>query len=227
MKRMEAPTARRIGQHTAAARASKVVALLMALLAAPLARAQARPGEVNEMLAQIEELRRQVGGLQASLHQRDEWLDTLKKDVGAVGEEVAALKERVASPVALPFLSGPPPSSDVVGVSKVAVFAPRIAVDALHRHDIVFLRVKRVEPGNVRLVAEVELGGDQTQVDLPVDLNGALYVVDWQTSEGQTYNLLLRDGSAGPDSSTQAAATVQVKQLQNQGRFIFVGYRVE
>ena len=133
----------------------------------------------------------------------------------------------MTSPVAQPFLSGPPPSTDAVGVSKVAVFAPRVVVDSARQHDSVFLKVRRVEAGAIRAVADVELGSDQMQVDLPLDQNGALYIVDWQTSEGQTYSLLLRDGSAGTDSSAQPAATVQVKPLQNQGRFLFVGYRVE
>ncbi len=209
----------------------RVAALALAALLAPaLARGQAaRNGgnDTGEMLAQIQDLRRQVAGLHQTLRQRDEWFDALKKDLGAVGDDVASLKDRVVPPVALPFLSGPPPSSDTVGVAKVAVFAPRIAVDSSRRHDIVFLRVKRVEAGAVKPVAELELGGDQLQIDLPLDQNGALYIVDWQTSEGQTYTLLLRDGSGGPESLAQPAASVQVKPLQSQGRFIFVGYRVD
>jgi hypothetical protein len=63
---------------------------------------------------------------------------------------------------------------------------------------------------------------DAVFADLPIDQNGALYLVEWSTTDGQSYNLVLRDGASG-----QPAATVPVKPLQNQGRFVFVGYRVE
>ena len=139
-----------------------------------------------------------------------------------VGDGFEALRERMATTVAGPFLSAPPPSSDLVGVSKVAVFAPRLEAEAQRRRDIVFLKVRRVEAGEVRLVAEVELPADQPGVDLPIDHSGALYIVEWTTSDGNAYALELKDGT-----STQIVATVQVKQLQSQGRFIFVGYRVE
>jgi hypothetical protein len=140
----------------------------------------------------------------------------------AVTEGVDALKDRATSSVAAPFLSAPPPSSDTVGVAKVAVFAPRLEAEAQRRRDIVFLKVKRVEAGLVRLVAEVELPADQAGVDLPVDQSGALYIVEWTTSDGNAYNLQLKDGT-----SALTTALVQVKNLQSQGRFIFVGYRVE
>ncbi len=194
---------------------------LAVVIVSPPARAQ------DELSSRVEDLRHQVDGLQASLRERDQSIDSLKRDLGGVAEDVAVLKERIQSLVALPFLSGPPNSSDAVGVSKVAVFAPRIAVDSPRQHDIVFLRLKRVEATVVRSVAELEIGGDQQQVDLPLDQNGALYVVEWQTSEGQSYNLLLRDGAGGPDSLPPPVATVQVKQLQSQGRFLFVGYRLD
>ena len=109
-----------------------------------------------------------------------------------------------------------------MGVAKVAVFAPRLEAEAQRRRDIVFLKVRRVETGLVRLVAELELPADQPGVDLPIDQSGALYIVDWTTSDGNAYGLQLKDGT-----SAQVVATVQVKQLQSQGRFIFVGYRVE
>ena len=105
----------------------------------------------------------------------------------------------------------------VYSVSRV-----RLEAEAQRRRDIVFLKVRRVEAGAVRLVAEVELSADQPYVDLPIDQSGALYIVEWSTSDGNAYALQLKDGT-----STQVVATVQVKQLQSQGRFIFVGYRVE
>jgi hypothetical protein len=46
--------------------------------------------------------------------------------------------------------------------------------------------------------------------------------VEWSTSDGNAYFLQLKDGA-----SAQTVAQVQVKQLQSQGRFIFVGYRVD
>ena len=55
-----------------------------------------------------------------------------------------------------------------------------------------------------------------------LDDSGALYVVDWETSEGHVYNLVLRDGA-----SEQPAASVRVHEYQGRGRFAFVGYRVE
>ena len=78
------------------------------------------------------------------------------------------------------------------------------------------------EPGAVRTLGEVELVPEATSVDLPLDQNGALYLVEWSTSDGHAYNLVLRDGASG-----QPAATVPVRPLQSQGRFVFVGYRVE
>jgi hypothetical protein len=79
-----------------------------------------------------------------------------------------------------------------------------------------------VEPGALRVLGDLDFTSDQAGVDLPVDQNGALYVLEWSTSEGHTYTLSLRDGASG-----QTAAVVQVKPLQSKGRFIFVGYRVE
>jgi hypothetical protein len=59
-------------------------------------------------------------------------------------------------------------------------------------------------------------------VDLPIDQNGALYLVEWSTSEGHAYNLVLRDGASG-----QPAASVPVRERQSEGRFALVGYRVD
>ncbi|MGH6784244.1 MAG: hypothetical protein ACREBP_06410, partial [Sphingomicrobium sp.] len=120
-----------------------------------------------------------------------------------------------------PFMAAPPPSSDAVGVAKTVVFAPRIEPDTTKRRDLVILKVRRVEAGGVQLVGERELGNEDG-VDLPIDQNGALYIVDWSTAEGQPYNLILRDGTSG-----QAAASAQVRIQQIQGKFIFVGYRAE
>ncbi len=179
-------------------------------------------GEGAQALAELRGLQAQVAALHHELRQRGEAVESLKKDVGALGEEVGSLKDRVTSSVAGPFLSGPPASSDAVGVAKVAVFAPRLEIDAARRHDVLAVRLRRIEPGAVRVVGDVDFSSDQIGVDLPVDQNGALYVLEWSTSEGHTYALSLRDGASG-----QTAAVVQVKPLQSKGRFIFVGYRVE
>jgi hypothetical protein len=176
----------------------------------------------RDLLAEIAQLRAQVFLLGQALAQREERVEAIGKDMKVVAEELAALRERVAVPVAGPFLSGPPPSSDAAGVAKVAVFAPRVEVESARRHDLVSLRVRRVEAGALRPVGELDLGTDQDSVELPLDQNGALYIVDWSTSEGHTHALILRDGATG-----QTAATVQVKPLQREGRFIFVGYRTE
>lgn len=201
------------------------MSMLAALTLLALAGPQQNPrseGDASAALAEIRGLQAQVAALHHELRQRGEAVDSLRKDMGALGDEVGALKDRVTPSVAGPFLSGPPPSSDSVGVAKVAVFAPRLEIDAARRHDLLQVRVRRMEPGAVRLLGDLDFTSDQIGVDLPLDQNGALYVVEWSTSEGHTYTLSLRDGASG-----QTAAVVQVKPLQAKGRFIFVGYRVE
>lgn len=194
------------------------LSLTVAALLAP----QIAPDATAQLVGELAFLRGQVLFLQSQIQQRDEAIAGMKSEVQSMAEAVGGLKDKVASPISGPFLAGPPPSSDSVGVAKVAVFAPRVEVDASQRHDVVFLKVRRVEAGTIRLVGEVELGTDTNGVDLPLDQNGALYLVDWSTSEGYNYSLILRDGA-----SRQAPATVMVKQLQNEGHFILVGYRID
>jgi hypothetical protein len=183
---------------------TNVPALAVAL---PLSLLLAQGG--NDLAGELVLLRLQVASLEVALRQREERIGVLAKDLGGLTDELAALKERLAAQVAGPFLSGPPPSSDSTGVAPVAVFAPRVeVVQSARRHDTVFLKLRRIEAGAVLVLAE--------------NRSGALYVVDWSTSEGHDYSLVVRDGATG-----QPAATVQVKQLQNQGRFLFVGYRLE
>ena len=107
-------------------------------------------------------------------------------------------------------------------MAKSAVLAPRVEVESFLRHDTVVLKLRRVEATAVRTVAELELTPDASGVDLPIDQSGALYLVEWSTSEGHVYNLALRDGASG-----QLAASVPVKEKQNEGRFVLVGYRVD
>lgn len=190
-------------------------------VALPLSLLLAQGG--NDLAGELVLLRLQVASLELALRQREARIEALAKDLGGLTDELAALKERLAPPVAGPFLSGPPPSSDSAGVAPVAVFAPRVeVVQAARRHDTVFLKLRRIEASAVRVLAETQLEAGENAIELPIDQSGALYVVDWSTSEGHDYSLVVRDGATG-----QTAATVQVKPLQNQGRFLFVGYQLE
>jgi len=193
--------------------------LLPLALAALLAPQEPSP-DISALQAELQRLRTKVAALETRAREGDQALDTLKGDLKLIEAGVTDLRARPAIVPSGPFMAAPPPSSDAVGVAKTVVFAPRIEVDTVKRRDLVILKVRRVEPNGVQLIGEKELG--EEGVDLPVDQNGALYIVDWSTTEGQTYNLLLRDGTSG-----QTAATAQVRVLQTQGKFIFVGYRAE
>jgi hypothetical protein len=193
-----------------------MLSLALALLLHPQSDAAEMAGEVNR-------LRGRVAYLESQLAQRDEALGGIRAELRALAKAIAeATPPSPAAPIAAAFLAGAPPSSDLVGVAKVAVFDPRIDVDSARRHDLVTLRVRRLESLGSKSGGELELGTDVDGLDLPLDQNGALYVVDWSTSEGHTYALVLRDGATG-----LPAATVQVKPQQHEGRFIFVGYRTE
>ena len=194
---------------------------MLALALLLLAPVQDPGAEMGAMIGEVRRLRAEVSTMRIELFQRTDAFLAMKNDLGALREEVRASRERGPS-VSAPFLSGPPVPSDLLGVAKTAVFAPQVAVDSTRRHDTVTLRVKRIETGAIHKVAEVELTADAQTVDIPLDQNGALYLVEWSTSEGQVYDLILKDGASG-----QPAASVPVKALQAQGRFVFVGYRVE
>ncbi len=181
------------------------------------------PGaEMGAMIGEVRRLRAEVSTLRIELFQRTDALLAMKGDLTALRDEVRSGRDRAAPSVAAPFLAGPPVPSDLLGVARTAVFAPRIEADSSRRRDTVSLKVKRIEAGAIHRVAEVELQSDAPSVDLPLDQNGALFLVEWSTAEGQTYNLILKDGASG-----QPAASAPVKALQAQGRFVFVGYRVE
>ncbi len=196
-----------------------LAASLLASSAWPKGASPAQGDEVGTLRGQVARLRDEVEVEKRRFEKREKELEESMK---GVREDLGELKERVTAPVAGPFLSAPPVPSDTVGVSRVAVFAPRLEAEAQRRRDIVFLKVRRVEADSVRLVAELELAADQQGVDLPIDRSGALYIVEWTTSDGNAYGLELKDGA-----SAQVVAAVQIKQLQSQGRFLFVGYRVE
>lgn len=187
------------------------------------AAAQAGTGgeDVGLLMAQVRGLREQVAVLDQQLRRRDESLAQMGQDLRALGTEVGSLKDRLTSPVAPAFIGGPPPPSDTLGVAKAVVFAPRIEADMARRRELVLVKLRRIEAQEIKRVGEVELGSEGS-VDLPIDQNGALYMADWSTAEGASFNLMLRDGASG-----QVVATVQVKPLQSQGRFLFVGYRID
>jgi hypothetical protein len=177
--------------------------------------------EETALRSEVMRLQTELATLRDTQKARDEFLETVRQELVGVRGDVREMRER-PQPVAAPFLAGPPASSDKLGVARGAVFAPRIEVDSFLRHDTVLLKLRRVEASAVRPVAEVQLEADENGVDLPIDQSGALYIVEWSTSEGHVYNLLLRDGASG-----QPAASVPVKEKQNEGRFVLVGYRVE
>ncbi len=195
---------------------------MLALALLLLAPVQETGAEMGAMIGEVRRLRAEVSTLRLELFQRTDALLAMKSDLNGLRDEVRSSRERGAPSVSAPFLAGPPVPSDLLGVAKTAVFAPRLEVDSARRHDTVTLRVKRIEAGAIHKVAEVELQADALGVDIPLDQNGALYLVEWSTSEGQVYNLILKDGASG-----QPAASAPVKALQAQGRFVFVGYRVE
>jgi hypothetical protein len=177
--------------------------------------------EESALRSEVMRLQTELTLLRDTQKVRDEFLEAVRQELVGVRGDVREMRER-PQPVAAPFLAGPPASSDKLGVAKGAVFAPRIEVDSFLRHDTVVLKLRRVEASAVRPVAEVQLDPDESGVDLPIDQSGALYIVEWSTSEGHVYNLVLRDGASG-----QPAASVPVKEKQNEGRFVLVGYRVE
>jgi len=199
--------------------------LLLLVGAEPLlVGAEPLPGPAQEpeaLRSEVTRLESEVALLRGSLRERDQLLGTVREELAGVREDLRELRDR-PQPVAAPFLAAPPAGSDKLGVAKAAVLAPRIEVESFLRHDTVVLRLRRVEATAVRNVAELELTPDASGVDLPIDHSGALYLVEWSTSEGHVYNLVLRDGASG-----QPAASVPVKEKQNEGRFVLVGYRVD
>ena len=190
----------------------------LTLIPAPAAQAD----KIDELQAEVGRLRAQLLAVEGVVRLREEQLVVLAREIREMGQDVKALKAPQPQPIAGPFLSGPPASSDTAGIAKVAVFAPRVEVDSSRRHDTVFLKLRRIESDGVALLGEAEIGQDGTGTELSLDKSGALYVLEWATSDGHSYNLLLKDGASG-----QTAASVTVKPLQAQGRFLFVGYKLE
>jgi hypothetical protein len=182
----------------------------------------AGPQDSQALRAEVDRLEARVATLGAEVLERDELLGSVREELRAVRAEVRKLSERTPRGPAATFLGGPANGSDRFGVARVAVFAPRIEVESPVRHDTIYLTLKRVETSALRTIAEVELTPDLGGVDLPLDENGGLYLVEWETTEGQVYNLVLRDGA-----SLQPAASVAIREYESKGLFVFVGYRVE
>jgi hypothetical protein len=191
-----------------------MIALALLILVGPAQDASALRSELTRLQSEVDLL-------QGALREREKLLATVREELAGTREDLHELKDR-PQPVAAPFLAAPPPSSDRLGVAKTAVLAPRVEVESFLRHDTVSLKLRRVEAGTVRTVTELELTPDASGVDLPIDQSGALYLVEWSTSEGHVYNLVLRDGASG-----QPAASVPVREKQSEGRFALVGYRVD
>ena len=168
--------------------------------------AGAVPGETQSDRAEVDRLEREVARLESAVRERDEILGDVREQIVAVREDVRRLREHPPRDLAAAFLSSPANGSDRLGVARAAVFAPRVEVDSSVRHDTVYLTVKRVEPTAVTVVAEVELTADLDGIDLPLDDSGALYVVDWETSEGHVYKLVLRDGASDQPAASVAAS---------------------
>jgi hypothetical protein len=188
--------------------------VLLMLLAPQAADTSALEGEVAS-------LRSKVAELESRARERADEIGSMRGELKSIEAGLAELRARPMVVPAQPFMAAPPPSSDAVGVARTVVFAPRVDADTTRPRDLVILKVRRIDAGGVQLVGEKELGS-QDGAELPIDQNGALYIVEWSTAEGQPYNLILRDGTSG-----QAAATAQVRIQQTQGKFIFVGYRAE
>jgi hypothetical protein len=182
----------------------------------------AGPQSSQALRAEIDRLEARVTVLDAEVLERDELLGAVRDEMRAVRAGVEKLIESPPRGPAAAFLAGPANGSDRFGVARAAVFAPRIEVESPVRHDTIYLTVKRVETASLKTIATVELTPDLGGVDLPLDENGALYLVEWETSEGHVYNLVLRDGA-----SLQPAASVSVTEYESRGLFAFVGYRVE
>jgi hypothetical protein len=177
--------------------------------------------EAEALRSDVLRLRSEVALLLGAVREHDTLLGKVRDELAGAREDLRELKDR-PQPLAAPFLAAPPVGSDRLGVARTAVFAPRVDVESFLRHDTVLLKLRRVEAGAVRSVGEVEITPDAPGVDLPLDQNGALYLVEWSTSEGHVYNLVLRDGASG-----QPVASVPVKEKQSEGRFVLVGYRVD
>ena len=134
---------------------------------------------------------------------------------------LAEVKERSVPPPSSPFISGPPAPSDAVGVAKAVVFAPRL--EATTSGGGTWSRSACAAWSRAGSAPSARSSWAQDGfVDLPIDQNGALYVADWSTGDGQTFALILRDGATG-----QEAASAKVKPEQSEGLFFFVGYRLK
>lgn len=195
-----------------------VLLLFLSLPSAVLA----QDDQASGLRSEVRRLQGEVEELQAGLRARDEVLGATARELRAMGGELSALRAALPSPLAGAFLAAPPTSSDTVGVAKVAVFGPRLEVESASRHDNVTLRLRRIEAEAVARVAELDLVQHAGAVDLPIDRSGAVYLLDWSTSDGYPVTLQLKDGASG-----QLAASAQIRPQQAQGRFLFVGFKLE
>jgi hypothetical protein len=198
-----------------------MLALALLLLAAP----QDARAANESMAAELRALQGHLAAMRLELLQRMVVLeaarDEAREEQRGLRQELRALREG-ASSAAAAFLAAPPEGSDLLGVGRTIVLSPRIEAESARRRDTVTLRLRRLETGGAVKVAELSLVPDEDGVEVPIDRAGALYVVDWSTSEGHTFTLHLKDGASG-----RTVTTVPVKPLQAQGRFVFVGVAID
>src|SRR5687768_4156550 len=96
---------------------------------------------LDELSLEVGRLRAQLLGVEGLVRVREEQIAILVRELREMGQDVKALRTPPPQPMAGPFLSGPPLSSDTAGVAKVAVFAPRVEIDSSRRHDSVSLKL--------------------------------------------------------------------------------------
>ncbi len=190
----------------------------LALGAAPLEAEE----DCSHLRSKVSRLESEVSSLRDRIGEKDGVIRSMAEEAEATSRQVARLRDRLETLVAVPFLASPPPGSDAAGVAPHAVFAPQVEVDLAQKHDLTSFVLRRIGSVDAATVASFDLASDQDKVPVPIDLNGSLYVLEWVTSEGYTSTLVLRDGA-----TDQAAVTVRIRPQQRSGRFIFVGYKVE
>src|SRR5262245_44010569 len=123
-------------------------ACLLVMLAVPLQRAE--DTALAEIAGHMRELYRHMSAVEEQLRQQytrgNERIDRVDAALLEMGRVLVAIRQQPGPSVAGAFLAGPPPSSPLVGVAPVAVFAPHVAILAGQRRDVVVLKVKRVLP---------------------------------------------------------------------------------
>ena len=145
------------------------------------------PGaEMGAMIGELRALRAEVSTIRIEVFQSTDAFLAMKDDLGALREEVRSSRERGPLPRSPPrSWPVPPVPSDLLGVAKTAVFAPRVEV-GLHappRHRDPPGEAHRRRARSTRW-RRWSSPSDAAGVDLPLDQNGALYLVEWLDRRG-------------------------------------------